>query len=403
MRRGRACVLGAGMQGITAALALSHEGWSVTMLDRADGPFLGASFRGEGKLHLGYVYANDPSRRTARLMVESALCFGPLLDRWLPEPVDWASARSRRFAYAILDETMVGPDDLLEHYAWVDDLLVDRLGAGDSYAGSRSVQRVTVAPDPCHHGYTDRVAMLVHTDEVALDPQVMRRILQDGLAAAGVTVAGSTTVTGVERSPDSFTVHACVGGRETTHDADIVVNCLWDGRLAIDRTIGIEPPRSWTYRLKYGVHGRVRAGATPPPTTTFALGPFGDIVHRAGDAVYLSWYPECLAGFSTDDPIPDEWRPPMNGADPDERQADIAARTVRAMTELAPAVGEIDARSAAAGVIVAWGETDIDDHASGLHQRSDIGVHAHDGYFSIDTGKLTSAPMHAADLIDALR
>jgi hypothetical protein len=258
-----------------------------------------------------------------------------------------------------------------------------------------------VVADPRRHGYTERVTMLVRTDEVAVDPEVVRSALSDGLVAAGVETVMSTTVTGVERGADSFEVCVRTGDSAVRHRADIVVNCLWDGRLAIDRSIGIEPSRPWTYRLKYGVHGR--AGDTPPPTTTFVLGPFGDIVHRTSDAVYLSWYPDCLAGFSTDEVIPDVWRPSMSGDDPTDRQADIAARTLRAMRELAPSVGDVEVHSAAAGVIVAWGETDIDDRQSGLHRRSDIGVHAHDGYFSIDTGKLTSAPKHAADLIDALR
>jgi hypothetical protein len=51
-------------------------------------------------------------------------------------------------------------------------------------------------------------------------------------------------------------------------------------------------------------------------------------------------------------------------------------------------------------VIVCWGATDIDDPSSELHRRRDIGVHDHDGYFSIDTGKLTCAPLFATELAD---
>jgi hypothetical protein len=57
-----------------------------------------------------------------------------------------------------------------------------------------------------------------------------------------------------------------------------------------------------------------------------------------------------------------------------------------------------------AGVIFSWGEShiDVDDPGSELHQRHAIGVHAHDGYFSIDTGKFTCAPLFASHLLDAL-
>ena len=50
-----------------------------------------------------------------------------------------------------------------------------------------------------------------------------------------------------------------------------------------------------------------------------------------------------------------------------------------------------------AGVIVAWGSTDIDDHASELHRRYEIGVHSHGSFHSIDPGKLTMGP-HFAEL-----
>jgi hypothetical protein len=53
-------------------------------------------------------------------------------------------------------------------------------------------------------------------------------------------------------------------------------------------------------------------------------------------------------------------------------------------------------------VIFAWGDRDIDDHASELHSRDAVGVHDHDGYYSIDTGKLTTAPLFAQRLGDLL-
>ena len=36
-------------------------------------------------------------------------------------------------------------------------------------------------------------------------------------------------------------------------DYDHVVNALWDGRLAVDATLGIRPKRPWLYRFRYGV------------------------------------------------------------------------------------------------------------------------------------------------------
>jgi len=54
------------------------------------------------------------------------------------------------------------------------------------------------------------------------------------------------------------------------------------------------------------------------------------------------------------------------------------------------------------GVIVAWGSTDIDDQASELHRRHDIGVHSYGRYHSIDPGKLTMAPYFAKVCADRI-
>ena len=55
-----------------------------------------------------------------------------------------------------------------------------------------------------------------------------------------------------------------------------------------------------------------------------------------------------------------------------------------------------------AGVIVAWGSTDIDDRASELHRRNEIGVHSYDRYHSIDPGKFTMAPQFARICVDRI-
>ena len=133
--RGHAAVLGAGIQGTCVALALSREGWTVDLIDRATAPMQGASVRGEGKLHLGYVYANERAPLTATVMLDGALSFPPLLDRWLAEPLAWAALRSHPFLYAVLPGTMVKVEDVAEHYAWVDEQIALRLDGGATYAG----------------------------------------------------------------------------------------------------------------------------------------------------------------------------------------------------------------------------------------------------------------------------
>jgi len=76
-------ILGGGMQGCCCALALAERGAKVTMFDRNDQLLSRAAVANEGKIHLGYMYANDPSHSTARMMMKGALAFAPFMARHL--------------------------------------------------------------------------------------------------------------------------------------------------------------------------------------------------------------------------------------------------------------------------------------------------------------------------------
>ena len=52
-------ILGAGLAGCSASLNLANKGIKVTLFDRLPLPMSAASLHNEGKLHLGYVYAED--------------------------------------------------------------------------------------------------------------------------------------------------------------------------------------------------------------------------------------------------------------------------------------------------------------------------------------------------------
>ena len=60
-------ILGGGMQGCCCALALAERGIEVTLFDRNEQLLTRTAVANEGKIHLGYMYANDPSCSTARM------------------------------------------------------------------------------------------------------------------------------------------------------------------------------------------------------------------------------------------------------------------------------------------------------------------------------------------------
>ena len=84
----RVAVLGGGLQGCCTALALAERGLNITLFDRNDVLLSRAAVANEGKIHLGYMYAGDPTLATAKIMMAGALSFSPVLERYLGRPAD---------------------------------------------------------------------------------------------------------------------------------------------------------------------------------------------------------------------------------------------------------------------------------------------------------------------------
>ena len=79
----RVAVLGGGLQGCCIAIALAGKGVQVTLYDRNSQLLTRTAVANEGKIHLGYMYAGDPTLNTARTMLSGALAFMPFMARHL--------------------------------------------------------------------------------------------------------------------------------------------------------------------------------------------------------------------------------------------------------------------------------------------------------------------------------
>lgn len=211
-----------------------------------------------------------------------------------------------------------------------------------------------------------------------------------------------TEVRGVAPDADGVTVRFASDGAEQHARYDHVVNALWDGRLAVDRTAGVAPPRPWLYRVKHYVRVASPAALTIP-STTIVLGAFGDAVAYANGGLYLSWYPAGMRGASSA-LSPPAWPLTLDPA----KAAEVRDAICAGLTAIIPAVAAlppeaIAASAVKAGIIFAWGQTDIDDPASVLHERHAIGPQTHGRYHTVDTGKLTMAPLFGKLLADRIR
>ncbi|MGZ8815948.1 MAG: FAD-dependent oxidoreductase, partial [Mycobacterium sp.] len=93
-------VIGGGIQGCLAAIELELRGHQVVLFERDQALMMGASRWNEGKIHLGHLFAKDPSLRTARALVDGATRFNALTSGYLESSLDFV-ARSSSFVYAV--------------------------------------------------------------------------------------------------------------------------------------------------------------------------------------------------------------------------------------------------------------------------------------------------------------
>jgi hypothetical protein len=405
MNNDRITVLGAGLQGVCVALALAQLGYRVNLFERMEDCLTQASLRNEGKIHLGFVYANDSSFQTADLMLRSALHFGPNIEAFLGQKVDWSQCLSNPFVYAIAQDSLLSTQQLMQHYqqlekryhSIIQDEQLHYLGARPSSLWS-SLNLRDLSP----HILCDRLSGAILSCERALDLVKFRREVRRALHGhPQITLHYGHTVESVQRTATGF----CVAGTVQEHqerkqwrwESDIVVNCLWGGRLKVDREVGVEPVGKWVYRLKYRILGQTAEHLQGLPSVTYVLGPYGDVVTWPDSStIYVSWYPVCMQGWSAELEPPVGWEPHCSGQVETPTQQWIAQTALSEFNRYISGLIDLKVDQVDAGIIFSWGETDIHDPGSELHKRHRVGVHAYDGYLSIDTAKFTCAPYFAA-------
>jgi glycine/D-amino acid oxidase-like deaminating enzyme len=396
----RVAVLGAGLAGTCVALELAAAGLDVHLFDRAPQALSGASLGNEGKIHLGLVYANDASGRTARTMVRGAARFRPLLERWI-DAADLVAMASTPFVYAMPRDSLLPPARIRAHFAEVGRLW----SIAARQPGTRYLR------DDLPPGWRERrvggddglfdareVTHVFESNECAIDTPMLCVRLRARLATEpGLIARYDTTIEAVHADPrGGYRVRFRHDDATGEEPFACVVNATWEQRLVLDAGLGLVPPGNVVHRYKVGLTSDDLGLAGRMPSVTFVLGPFGDTVGCPARA-YASWYPAGLLRQEfgvAPDPAPIDLSP--------ARRRELAAATLAGLRTLMPgatALGEdtLDRWQVTGGYITAWGRSGIEDAASELHERHAVGVHSDGAYHSIDTGKFTLAPLFAAE------
>ena len=391
-------VLGAGIQGSCAALALAGRGCRVDLFDRATQPVTQASLWNEGKIHLGLIYARDTSNRTTETLLRGALHFDAGVQRLTgrARPVELTS---RPFHYVVHRRSQLSPAAIAAHFEAV----------AQRYRAARAAFHLAyfdhesdfvwepMSDRDWRAFYDDRETLgAFRTIERSVDPLMVADMLRRAIVEHhGIRFVPESRVERV-LIDSSGQPRVAVAGQGAIGPYEHVVNALWEDRLRVDDGVGLRPDRPWLHRYKLAVHVSGAAGPALP-SATLLLGEFGDIAEFAGGRRYLSWYPACKLG---------EWRT-LQPADIAPRIDDTTRRrafdaTMAALAAIVPSMASMDLSRAKVdvegGYIFAWGRTGIDDPHSELHQRFDIGIRSAGRYHSVDTGKYSMAP-YFADLL----
>lgn len=395
-RESRIAILGAGIMGCSLALLLARAGARVTLVDRATQPFGGASRWNEGKIHLGFLYAGDPTLATARKLIPGGLAFRPIVEELVGRSIESAITDSDDF-YLTHRDSIVDAAAMTDYLVKVAEELKANSAEGGYLSDLRSARvrtmtrqemsRMTGAPEilagfqvPERSVHTARVADWFIA-AIRAEPAIESRFgcLVTGLAQdkSGWRIEGTPTIDGA---------------------FDLVINALWEGRAAIDRAAGLRESGIWSYRYRRSLFVQA-AKHCHLPSVLIATGPFGDIKNYNGRDLYLSWYP---AGLVADLAEPEEADLPRND---DGMTEGLIEKTVTALAHYFPTLDETleGARiTVCGGWIVAPGSGSLADPGSELHRRDRFGVRRHGSYISVDTGKYSTAPWLARRIVDEI-
>ena len=386
----RVAVLGAGIMGSCLALNLARRGVDVTLVDQHRLPLQGASRWNEGKIHLGYLYGADASLSTARHVLTGGLLFRRELSDLLG--VDLAEhTTTDDDLYLIHRDSVVGVEAVRAQFHAVSALVREHSEAGEYLVDVRGATAVEVARAELDGLAGPSVVGAFRVPERSVHTSWVADQLAEALAAEPrVTLQLGTTVHGVQHRPSGrVRVH---GSADFAEDFDVVANALWQGRLAVDVTAGVEPDHVWSHRYRRCLFVRTRH-TVDVPSAIVAVGPFGDVKNYNGRDFYLSWYPVGLVAEGN------ELAPPVPPALSPERVAGFTHDVRRELELVMPRVGEIfdaaESTTVEGGYVFARGHGSIGDRGSALHRRDAYGITRHGNYVSIDTGKYSTAPWMA--------
>lgn len=354
-------------------------------------------------MHLGYVYALDHTKKTSEKLLVDALHFAPIVEELLEEKIDWSKLRSTAFNYYVAGDSMLGVNALLEHYAHIDNVYHSmKDDAAIHYLGTNPER---LHQEPTNHSselYDKNIVAIIPTQEYAIELHTLRTKIVRKIVTSNIKTCLSHKVIDVRRTSQGFETTCLYQEKEIKIKSDIVINAAWAGKRAIDQMVNIIDDDIWSLRIKMGLVLPFEK-ASEIKSFTMVQGSYGDFVHYPNDkSVYFSWYDHCMVHQTTATSLSGAWKQIYTNKNLQAKFKNNIECTRDKLVDLFPEFKSTNIHSVKIGPILARDYKSINDPVSGLHQRSDAPILIDDGYYSINTGKFTSAPHNSRKLVALL-
>ena len=195
-------------------------------------------------------------------MMAGALKFGSFLERHLCQPAHSFST-SVPAIYVVHRESQHSVEEVCSYLETVHSLVREAAEGknGAYFAKDLRAPLRTLSASEKENEFNPAVALAaVSTPEVAINPTALAAALRKCVDEhPKIEVRCNCNVIGAKKEDKGVSVLIESLDRTSEGPFDHVVNALWDGRFALNETLGYRTNRPWLHKLKYGVSFRLPA------------------------------------------------------------------------------------------------------------------------------------------------
>lgn len=374
-------VIGGGSLGTLIALRLSNLGLNVEIYESKSELLRGASYLGEGKIHLGYTYGLSQKSSYGQL-VESALNFAEIVETSIGHTINWKDLTSIPFTYTIAQSSLIDSSQFMNHAINIIKLLQVEDGSR-SYLGE-------AIDEVAHLTRTSESSFL--TKERAVDLEKLGKILKEEVGERiNISTHLNSEILSIETKLTNKYILTTRDGK-IDKEFDYVINCTWDQRHNLDRFFWDTLPEL-NYRTKIYISAKT---TLKEAAETTVLGKFGDLVVFNTGRLYASDYLTGLTSFTTG------FNP--NFAEREELPEELVFKHWNnfksRFSAMMPELNGITEIETFERTVVAKGDKDIDQLESGLHDRPPYYIARKENFISALGTKFTTIPQLAMKIVD---